>query len=280
MPEGPEIRRAADRVQSAVQGRELEEVFFHFDRLKAFEGELRGQHVTSVDTHGKAMITRFSGDLSMYSHNQLYGRWMIRRAGVDPKTNRSLRVALRTASHSALLYSASEVDVLDADGLAAHPFLRGLGPDALWPEVEWREIDERLRSESFAGRQLASVLLDQGFVAGLGNYLRTEILFEAGVLPQVRAKDLDRSRRHRLARRILSLPRRSVRTGGVTLPASQVKAANAGRRASGSEVGNGRRHRFWVFARAGRPCLRCGARIQRGVAGGRRIYWCPSCQSD
>lgn len=273
MPEGPEIRRAANRVERSIRGKRLEEVYFHFDRLKAFEAELLGQRVTAVDTHGKAMITRFSGDLCLYSHNQLYGRWVVRRSGADPKTNRSLRVALRSASHSALLYSASDVDVLDADGLAAHPFLRGLGPDALWPSVEWREIDQRLRSKSFAGRQLAGVLLDQGFVAGLGNYLRAEILFEAGVLPHVRARDLDRPTRQRLARRVLSLPRRSVETGGVTLPSVEARRVEQ-RRGKGD-----RRRRFWVFAQAGRPCLRCGETIQRGTAAGRRIYWCPSCQS-
>lgn len=271
MPEGPEIRRAADRVEKAVRGDDLEEVFFHFERLKAFEDELRGQHVTSVDTHGKAMITRFSGGMSLYSHNQLYSRWMIRRAGSDPETNRSLRVALRTPNRAALLYSASDVDVLNADGLASHPFLRGLGPDALWPRVEWREIDARLRSKAFRRRQLAGVLLDQGFVAGLGNYLRAEILFEAGVLPEARARDLDERRRHRLARRILSLPRRSLKTGGVTLPAAQAGSAGA--------VQGRRKRRFWVFAQAGRPCLVCGVAIRRVVAAGRRMYWCPSCQS-
>ena len=272
MPEGPEIRRAADRVARAVAGDELEGVFFHFERLKEYEEALRGQFVTAVDTHGKAMITRFSGGLSMYSHNQLYGCWMIRRAGADPNTNRSLRAALRTATHSALLYSASDVDVLDVDGLASHPFLRGLGPDALWPEVEWREIDERLRSKTFFRRQLATVLLDQSFVAGLGNYLRAEILFEAGVLPEVRACDLHPSRRQKLARRVLSVPRRSVETGGVTLPDAKAKRAAAAR--------GRRRRRFWVFAQAGKPCLRCGVPVQRGVAGGRRIYWCPGCQSS
>ena len=46
---------------------------------------------------------------------------------------RSLRVALHTRTHSALLYSASDVDLLDAEGLAGHPFLNRIGPDILDP---------------------------------------------------------------------------------------------------------------------------------------------------
>ena len=61
MPEGPEIRRAADRVAAALEGRIAEEVFFAFERLKRFERELTGQRIDSVTTRGKGMLTRFAG---------------------------------------------------------------------------------------------------------------------------------------------------------------------------------------------------------------------------
>ena len=60
MPEGPEIRRAADRVGAALEGRTAVDVFFAFDRLKRYEAELRGQVVEQVTTRGKAMLTRLS----------------------------------------------------------------------------------------------------------------------------------------------------------------------------------------------------------------------------
>ena len=67
MPEGPEIRRAADRVAAAIEGRRAEDVFFAFERLKRFEEVLSGQVVDEVTTRGKAMLTRFADGLSVYS---------------------------------------------------------------------------------------------------------------------------------------------------------------------------------------------------------------------
>ncbi len=70
MPEGPEIRRAADRVARAIGGRVADEVFFAFDELKSFENTLQGRLVQEVTSRGKAMLTRFEGELTVYTHNQ------------------------------------------------------------------------------------------------------------------------------------------------------------------------------------------------------------------
>ncbi|HBO12226.1 MAG TPA: endonuclease VIII, partial [Halieaceae bacterium] len=96
------------------------------------------------ETRGKALLTHFEHGWSLYSHNQLYGVWRVQRRGRLPKTNRSLRVALHTASHSALLYSASDISVWRTEELAAHPFLARIGPDILSPALSWRVIAARL----------------------------------------------------------------------------------------------------------------------------------------
>jgi endonuclease-8 len=272
MPEGPEIRLAADRIAKVLEGRVVEDVQFAFPELKPFEKSLRGQVIQRIDTRGKAMLTRFEGGLTMYSHNQLYGRWFTSRRGEWPRTNRSLRVALHTAEHSALLYSASDVELLDADGLAAHAFLNRLGPDLLDPELEATVLADRLQSKAFRGRSLASLLLDQGFLAGLGNYLRSEILFCAGLDPLQRPRQLEDAERLRVAEVALELGWRSYRTRGITLDEAQRAKLEQGRRKGA------RRKRFWVFARAGQRCYRCGTSIVKEVRGSRRLYRCPQCQ--
>ena len=90
--------------------------------LRRFRRRMVGAQVTAIDTRGKAMLTRFDNGLSLYSHNQLYGRWYVTRRDRSPNTGRSLRVALHTDSHSAWLYSATDIEVLDAAGEAAPPF--------------------------------------------------------------------------------------------------------------------------------------------------------------
>ena len=209
MPEGPEIRRAADQIAAALVGEPTRRVSFSQPALRRQGARFKGYRVRDVETRGKAMLTHFEHGLTIYSHNQLYGVWKIVGAGERPDTKRSLRLAIETASHSALLYSASDISVWATEDLHRHPFLARLGPDILNPNLGWRDVASRLAEPAFAGRKLGDILLDQGFVAGLGNYLRSEILFAAGLSPHRRPGDLGRAERGRLARSVLGLGLRS-----------------------------------------------------------------------
>jgi endonuclease-8 len=271
MPEGPEIRRAADTIARVLEGREATAVRFGLPRLRRHAAKLRGHRITGVETRGKALLTHFEHGWSIYSHNQLYGVWQVRRGHDLPQSRRSLRLVLQTETHSAILYSASDISVWRTEELTEHPFLRKLGPDIMNGDLVWRDLAGRLGEAAVAGRSLAGLYLDQGFLAGVGNYLRSEILFDAGVHPARRAGSLSRGERGRLARSTLEISRRSYRTGGITLKprlAASLERAGAPR---------GRR-RFAVFGRTGLPCYRCGEAVTREEISNRRLYWCRQCQ--
>ena len=189
MPEGPEIRRAADNLEAAIKGKPLTDVWFAFPQLKTYQSQLIGQHVTHVETRGKALLTHFSNDLTLYSHNQLYGVWRVVDTGEEPQTTRVLRVKLQTADKTILLYSASDIEMLRPEQLTTHPFLQRVGPDVLDPNLTPEVVKERLLSPRFRNRQFAGLLLDQAFLAGLGNYLRVEILWQVGLTGNHKAKD-------------------------------------------------------------------------------------------
>lgn len=273
MPEGPEIRRAADRIAKAIVNRPLQEVWFAFPHLHPYSATLSTSQVVEVQTCGKAMLTRFSNGLSVYSHNQLYGKWMVRRAYSYPQTNRQLRFAIHCDRKSALLYSASDIEVLDDDTILAHPFLSRIGPDVLSDQLSVEEVEHRFQLPQFRRRRLTTLLLDQGFLAGLGNYLRSEILFVARVHPQRRPADCTPEQLHDLAIAALNIPQQSYQTSGITNDialASQLKAAGVKRH----------HYRHWVFSRAHQPCFICQAPIIKALASGRRYYYCPQCQSS
>lgn len=271
MPEGPEIRRAAERIAAAIEGQLVEEVFFAFEALESWQSRLRGMRVQRVEPRGKALLIRFEDGPTMYSHNQLYGRWFIRERGVLPSTRRQLRAAIHTRRSSALLYSASDIEVLDEDGLATHPYLRRLGLDLLHHGTTPTLVRRRLNEPRFRGRMLGSLLLDQGFLGGVGNYLRSEILYYAGIDPERRPADLAEDEGSRFARAALTISRRAYRTGGVTRePRHAQRQRQRGRQR--------REYRHYVFDRAGEECPRCGQIIVRHDVAGRRLYSCPSCQ--
>lgn len=271
MPEGPEIRRAADRIERAVGGRVATRVSFAFPRLKKYERRLNGARVAAVETRGKALLIHFANRLSIYTHNQLYGRWYVTRAGKLANTRRSLRLAIHNASHSALLYSASEIDVLPASELDDHPFLAKLGPDALDAKLTEAALARHVADPRFARRRLGLLLLDQAFVAGIGNYLRSEILFVAGIHPERRPADLSPAERRALARAIRRVARRAYQTGGITNDAK--RAAELKRRGLRRSA-----YRHYVFTRGEQPCFACRARVRRAEIGGRKLFFCPRCQ--
>lgn len=273
MPEGPEIRRAADEIADAIAGRVADTVWFAFDALEEFESVLEGRRVEAVEPRGKAMLTRFEGGWNIYSHNQLYGKWLICNAGESPDNNRQLRVELANGDKRALLYSASEIEVLRDDELSEQPYLAKLGPDPLAEDVSAEDIVARFEDESFHRRQLATLLLDQGFVAGLGNYLRSEILWWAGVHPRTRLNQLDAETRGELAEGTYELCRRAYEYKGVTNDPERVESMKI-------DGVPWRVYRYYAFGRDGGYCYRCDSEIVREEHGGRRVYLCVECQSN
>lgn len=165
--------------------------------------------------------------------------------------------------------NARAASLWQEDELETHPFLAKLGPDLL--AVDGAAVESRLEDPRFARRQLAAVYLDQSFLAGLGNYLRAEILFVAGVHPARRARELSSSHRRLLAEATCAIARRSYRTGGITVD-ERLEAALR-------EDGVARRaRRHYVYGRESRPCRTCEEPIERVDLGGRHLFVCPRCQ--
>ncbi|MFE8047638.1 endonuclease VIII [Brenneria goodwinii] len=262
MPEGPEIRRAADQLAAAMVGKTLTRVWFAFPELKQYEPALVGQKVARIVTRGKALLTYFSNGLVLYSHNQLYGIWRVVNTGETPETKRDLRIRLETTDRAVLLYSASDIEMLTADSLSSHPFLQRIGPDVLDLTLTPEQVGERLLSVRFRRRRFSGLLLDQSFLAGLGNYLRAEILWQAQLAPQHSAQDLSAEQLQILSQALLDIPRLSYNTRG---------AADENRH-------HGAVFSFKVFHREGEACPRCGHIIEKTTLASRPFFWCPACQ--
>lgn len=271
MPEGPEIRLAADEVANAIVGRPTTAVFFAFDHLKPYENKLSGRTVTAIETYGKAMLTRFDNELNIYSHNQLYGIWNIRQAHDYPDTKRQLRLAIHNEENSALLYSASDIEVLEDWAVQDHPFIKRIGPDLLNPDVTIEQVAARYMSDRFKRRRLATILLDQGFLAGIGNYLRSEILYVAGVHPKKRPVDCTPEQIQKLAEASVLLTRQSYETKGITNDLNLVKQLKKDGLSRAA-------YRFFIFNREDKTCYGCGRPIIKEMHGSRRLYLCESCQ--
>ncbi len=273
MPEGPEIRRAADALSYAIAGLSIDHVRLPYHRLRPFGPRLRGQRITAFRTHGKALLTDFDNDWTIYSHNQLYGLWQVAHRQDPLLPGRALRLELGHQDRCIRLYSATDISLWRTDQVVHHPFINRLGPDILDPMLTPAIILARLTSARFRNQSLGKLYLDQRFLAGVGNYLRSEILFRARVNGQCKPNQLPFKYLTRLARQTLETSLQSYNTAGITLNARRA----ASLRKAGADF---EQSRFWVFDRAGLPCYQCGQPIQRSTMVSRRLYTCFSCQKS
>ncbi|HVE48189.1 MAG TPA: endonuclease VIII [Casimicrobiaceae bacterium] len=275
MPEGPEIRREARALARILVDQPLTRIEYRVPALARRARTLSGSRVTNATSHGKAMLIEWSNGLTHYSHNQLYGEWHVTRTDalelLLAKREPSIRVVIATIDNAAVLLSATNIELLTARELAAQTYLARLGPDVLDRSTTLARVLARFGDARFARRSLASLLLDQSFLAGLGNYLRSDILHASGLRHTKRPVELTPAKLTRLAKATLDLPRQSLRTAGTTndptlLPELAAQGVTRAER------------RFRVYAREGLPCWICATKIRRVDVGGRGIYFCPRCQ--
>lgn len=274
MPEGDTIYRAARTMHAALAGRTItrfETVLPELARVD-YDAPLRGRQVESVSARGKWCLMRFSGDLVLATHMRMHGSWHLYRPGEKwRRSRRDLRLLIETADWVAVAFNVPVVEFHSARSLERHPAIKSLGPDLLRSEFDVAEAVRRLRASS--APDIASALLDQQVMAGMGNVFKSEVLFVCGVNPFAAVQELSDSQLEQLtaaAQKLLSSNARPP-------DGSRDAFYSASRRTTGMM---NPRARLWVYDRAGKPCRKCGAPIRcaRQGPGARGTYWCPECQ--
>ena len=139
--------------------------------------------------------------------------------------------------------------------------LSGIGPEPLDPDLTPDKFDAMLQVRS---RQIKPLLMDQRFLAGLGNIYTDEALFSAGIHPLQRSDTLTQPEAEQLLAAI-----REVLQQGILAKGASIDWVYRG--------GDFQNH-FQVYKRTGSPCPRCGTPIQRIVVGQRSTHFCPVCQ--
>lgn len=261
VPEGDSVYVFARRLDVLV-GRRLRRGELRVPRHAT--ADLAGHTVLEQATHGKHLLTRLSGELTLHTHLRMDGSWSVVRSGRSLPRHLlpDVRVLLATETGpTAYGISLPVVELLATadEGIA----IGHLGPDPLRPDWDCDEAVRRLAADP--ERPIAAALLDQRNLAGIGNLWANELCFLRGVSPWTTVGAMDLPATVRLAARAL---RHSAHTPG----AYQVTTGDNRR---------GRDH--WVSGRFAQPCRRCGTLIDMVAEvpndpDRRRTWWCPRCQ--
>ena len=143
--------------------------------------------------------------------------------------------------------------------------LQQLGPEPLEPDFSPESLGAKLHR---CRRPIKTALLDQTFIAGIGNIYADEALFLSRVAPTKLAGDLTPEEIRRLHSSIVEVLHQAIGLGGTTF--SNFLNLHG---VNGNYAGVA-----WVYQRTGQPCRVCGTPIERRKLAGRSTHFCPHCQ--
>lgn len=271
MPELPEVETVVRGLRASLVGRTVVDVEVRWRRTIAtpdrgeFIQRLAGQRVTEVGRRGKWVVIALSSGDTLLVHLRMTGQLVLERP--PWRDEQYTRVLFSLSDGGRLRFSDMRKFgrmVLTSD---PHEVLRDLGPEPLADDFTAAQFKEMLAPRH--GR-VKSLLLDQRFLAGLGNIYANEALWRAGVHPLRPADSLAADEAQRLHGAIRSVLQAAIENGGTTLDNGGFRQADG---ESGEFVSQ-----LAAYGREGEPCPRCGAAIERIKVGQRSTYLCPLCQ--
>src|SRR6185503_18110469 len=157
----------------------------------ASRDEVVGSTITKIESNGKHLFIHFStpNEVVLHTHMKMSGIWHIYRPGEKWwQPEEEARVVIRTAVAVAPCFHPPIVELLTAKELGLHRVVGRLGPDIIRDEFDMDEAIRRLRENQ--DRDIATALLDQSVISGIGNVYKVECLFLARISPWAQVRDL------------------------------------------------------------------------------------------
>ncbi|MCR5177238.1 MAG: bifunctional DNA-formamidopyrimidine glycosylase/DNA-(apurinic or apyrimidinic site) lyase [Anaerovibrio sp.] len=273
MPEMPELEIIRRSLEPNIKGKRIMNVQLLLKRQikwpspEDFIARLAGHVITGLDRRGKYLLLQMDNNVSLVFHLRMTGQACYFPPGVEP------------VGHVRILFP------LDDGGIFAYADTRTLGTiyamhnDELWRIKGLAELGPEPLSDDFtvaylrsilAGKKtrIKSFLLNQAYIAGLGNIYVDEALFLSGIHPMRTAGSVTPEEAEKLYININKVISDGINDGGTTF-----RDYRDGNGEKGSHQQN-----LFAYGRDGKPCRKCGTIMEKIRVGGRGTHFCPSCQ--
>jgi formamidopyrimidine-DNA glycosylase len=231
--------------------------------LVELQARIAGQTIQTISRRGKYLVFELSGGDTLLIHLKMTGHLSVAPADAPPDPY--AHTIFRLAEGEELRFSDprkfGRVYLLSDPGVV----FGELGPEPLADSFTAASLAEQLRRRR---RVLKPLLLDQSFLAGVGNIYADEALYEAGLHPTRPADSLTPAETERLYAAIRMVLQQGINNLGASV--DRYRQPN-GEKGHMQEV-------LRVYGQTGKPCSRCGAPIERTVLAGRSTHYCPQCQ--
>jgi endonuclease VIII len=281
MSEGPEIYRLAGQLHEEFAGSRIVAIDSRLKKARAWleehRGLVEGKEVLRITSVGKNLLWYLEGDIYFHIHLLMFGKIRTYSLRHRIEYDRTTRAVIVTTARQCVLTNVQVFTIGTGDPLEQIPTLRELGPDMCVTPFDKEFFKERLLRPSNLDQEIGPVLLDQTVAAGVGNYLKSDILFECGINPWKKVGELSAGEVSCLADLIPVVAERTLRNRGQTVSDEVMERIN-----NDPNIPNATWwHRHWVFRHTNRPCKVCGTPIKQkrqGPGEGRITFYCPNCQ--
>jgi formamidopyrimidine-DNA glycosylase len=269
MPELPEVETIARKLRPHLLGRTIQDSHLRWNRTLAFPSprkfreSVKGQEIREVTRRAKYFILRLS-DFTLLIHLRMSGDLAIKGSTIKPEKHDRLILRLLSAASEPSNLVFNDTRKFGRVWLTANPedVLGKLGPEPLSRQFTPRWLHTALHSRH---RLLKPLLLDQTFLAGLGNIYTDESLHLAKLHPLAASDSVTVNQAEALHEAICKVLKEGIRRNGASFDWVY----------RGGEYQN----HFRVYDQAGKPCPVCGTRIERMIVGQRSTHFCPQCQT-
>ena len=271
MPELPEVETVVRGLRQAVVGETLSQVICRYPKInrdnpRNWRQALRGRQFLTVRRRGKNILIDLSGDLTLWVHLKMTGHFYLAASDTPPGRHDLVLFDLGTPDRQ-LRYQDTRrfgrIRLFPTKTVMAQKGLADLGPEPL--EIEKEKFLLLMKG---VRRMIKPALLDQRFLAGIGNIYADEALFRAGIHPRQLTCEISTRKINRLYASMREILIKAIDNMGTTV--DTYSGING-------EFG-GFQSYLQAYGREGEPCLRCGKPIIREVIGSRSAHFCPRCQ--
>jgi formamidopyrimidine-DNA glycosylase len=279
MPELPEVETLRRDLEKEVVGKRIKQVdvsgmrsIRRHPNKKHFAGKLEGRKITGIDRRGKYLLVKLDDGDILVVHLGMSGQLLRSKGAVKEKPDKHTHVVITFTQAGRLRFvdprTFGELFVTTPEDLPGEvPELGHLGFDPIDQMMSWTDFAGMLQDRK---GKLKVLLMDQKFVAGIGNIYSDEILFAAGLRYDRSSDSLSTQEIRRLYRAMVETLQDAIKHRGSSLADEQYRDLFG-------EVGEFQSlHK--VYDREGEACRRCRSTIVRVKANGRSSFLCPQCQ--
>jgi formamidopyrimidine-DNA glycosylase len=277
MPELPEVEVLRRDLEKEIVGKKIKTVevaglrsIRRHKQKKDFIGALEGHKFVSVARRGKYLVLRLDGPEALVVHLGMSGQLLKAKSARD-KAPKHTHVVITFTQGGLMRFvdprTFGEMFITSYDDLEQVEELAHLGLDPLETALSWELFGRMLADHKM---RLKALLMDQKFIAGIGNIYSDEILFQAGLRWDRMSDSLSQQEVRRLYRAIVEVLQDAVKYRGSSLSDEQYRDLFG-------QLGD-YQHHHQVYDREGLACVRCRRVLVRARFSNRSTFFCEACQ--